>query len=96
MTVRFTPAARAQFQATARYIRRDNPGAAGQFRLRAEQVLRRLGQFPNSGRIIPEFPGLRYREVVIAPFRFFYRPEKEVIWIVGVWHGAQIPREPID
>lgn len=77
------------------YIRRDDPGAARQFRQRAEQILRRLGQFPGSGRAIPEFPELPYREVIIAPYRFFYRTGQNTVWVVGVWHGAQLPDEPI-
>ena len=96
MTVQFTPSARAQFLAAITYIRRDNTEAARQFRQRADQILRRLGQFPGSGRVIPEFPELPYREVIIAPYRFFYRPERNTVWVVGVWHGAQLPDEPVD
>ena len=98
MTVQFTPSVRAQFLAAITYIRRDNPAAARQFRQRAEQILRRLAQFPDSGRVIPEFPELAYREVIIAPYRFFYRTEQEqnIVWIVGVWHGAQLPGEPVE
>ena len=77
-------------------LSRDNPGTARQFRQRAEQILRRLEQFSDSGRVIPEFPDLSYREVIIAPYRFFYRPEQNTVWIVGVWHGAQLPDEPVD
>ncbi len=96
MTVRFTPSARVQFLAAVAYIRRDNPTAAGQFRRRAERVLRRLQRFPNSGRVILEFPELPYREVIIAPYRFFYRREGEIVWVVGVWHGAQLPDQPLE
>lgn len=79
MTVRFTPSARAQFLAAVAYIRQENPTAARQFRRRAEQVLRRLQRFPNSGRVIPEFPDLPYREVIVAPYRFFYRREAATV-----------------
>lgn len=94
MTVRFTPSARAQFLAALAYIRRDNPSAASQFRRRAERVLRRLERFPDSGRVIPEFPELPYREVIVASYRFFYRCEGDIVWVVGVWHGAQLPEQP--
>jgi plasmid stabilization system protein ParE len=53
-----------------------------------ETVLRKLEEFPESGRIIPEFPDLPYREVIISPYRFFYRIKDNVIWIVAVWHRA--------
>ena len=94
MTVQFTPSARAQFLAAIAYITRDNPRAARQFRERAGQGLRRLEQFPDSGRVIPEFPDLPHREVIVAPYRFLYRREQDTVWVVGVWHGAQLPDEP--
>jgi len=68
--------------------------AAQGFRERAEQVLKRLERFPNSGRRLPEFPDLPHREIIVAPYRFFYRQQGEIIWIVAVWHSAQIPEVP--
>ncbi|HEU4343892.1 MAG TPA: type II toxin-antitoxin system RelE/ParE family toxin [Candidatus Binatia bacterium] len=73
MKVRFTPRARSQFLGALRYIQRENPLATQKFRERAEQVLKRLERFPNSGRRLPEFPDLPHREVIIASYRFFYR-----------------------
>jgi len=92
--VRFTPSAREQFFSALVYIRGKNPPAAKRFRQRAELILRRLEKFPESGRRIPEFPDLPHREVIITPFRFFYRAVGQVVWIVAVWHGAQLPGEP--
>jgi toxin ParE1/3/4 len=86
--IRFTPSARVQFLSAVAYVRRENPEAALRFRRRAEEVLRRLEEFPESGRVIPAFPELPYREVVISPYRFFYRIKEETVWIVAVWHGA--------
>lgn len=95
MRVRFTPTARGQFLAALAYIARDRPDAARRFRRRAERVLRHLLRYPRSGRHIPEFPELPHREVVLPPYRFFYRSEGRVLWIVGVWHGAQLPERPL-
>jgi len=92
--VRFTPSGRRQFLDTIAYIRRDDIRAARRFRQRAERVLRRLERFPESGRVLPEFSDLPYREVIVAPYRFFYRVSDTTVWIVGVWHGAQIPKVP--
>jgi toxin ParE1/3/4 len=92
--VQFTPSARAQFLSALSYIRKDKSSAAVSFRNRAEKKLRRLEDFPESGRTIPEFPELPYREVVISPYRFFYRIKNNIVWIVAVWHGAQLPKEP--
>ena len=93
MRIRFTDSARTQFLAGLAYIREDRPGAAIRLRKRAELVLRRLSEFPESGRVIPEFPELPYREVIVPPFRFFYLAKGETVWIVGVWHSAQTPRQ---
>jgi toxin ParE1/3/4 len=92
--VRFTPTGRVQFLAAIAFIRRENPVAAAHFRQRAEQALRRLEQFPELGRVVPEFPDLPYREVIVPPYRFFYRIKEAVVWVVAVWHGAQPPQEP--
>lgn len=94
MTVQFTPSARTQFLAAIAYIKRDNPEAARQFRRRAGEILRRLERFPDSGRVIPEFSESPYRQVLVPPYRFFYRREGDTVWIAGVWHGAQLPDEP--
>ena len=94
MRIRFTPTARGEFLAAIEYIRKDKPGAAVQFRRNAEKALRRLNRFPDSGRKLPEFPDLPFREVVVPPYRFFYRVEQKTVWVVAVWHGAQQPDEP--
>ncbi|MDI6773385.1 MAG: type II toxin-antitoxin system RelE/ParE family toxin [bacterium] len=95
MRIRFTPSGRSQFLAALAFIRRDDPAAAARFRRRAEIALRRLQRFPGSGRVLPEFPELPYREVLVGRYRFFYRTEGGTVWVVAVWHGAQIPGEPM-
>lgn len=94
MKVKFTPSARSQFLEGLAYIRKDSPTAARQFREKAETVLRRLEEFPESGRSIPEFPDLPHREVIVRPYRFFYRVSGKTIWVVAVWHGAQLAEGP--
>ena len=54
----------------------------------------RLEQFTESGRRLPEFPELPYREVIVPPHRFFYRVRGQTVWIIAVWHEAQIPKTP--
>jgi toxin ParE1/3/4 len=94
LKVVFTPAARAQFLDAIAYIHKENPSAAHSFRQKAENELSRLRDFPESGRALPEFPGLPFRELLVASYRFFYRREGETVWIVAVWHSAQLPAAP--
>ncbi|MCP4897783.1 MAG: type II toxin-antitoxin system RelE/ParE family toxin [bacterium] len=95
MKVLFTPTARKQFLGAISYIRRDKSSAALKFREKAEDRLRRLQKFPDSGRHIPEFPDLPFREVIVPPYRFFYRVMGDQVWIVAVWHSAQLPDGPV-
>ena len=94
MKILFTPTGRRQFLEAIAYIYRDKPSVAVNFRQKAEKALSRLKRFPESGRPIPEFPELPFREVIVNPYRFFYKVKDESVWIVGVWHGAQLPDEP--
>lgn len=96
MKIRFTPSARSQFLDALAYIHKENPSAAISFRQKAEKGLTRLRDFPESGRILPEFTDLPFREVIVAPYRFFYRIKGETVWIIAVWHGAQLPEDPAD
>ena len=94
MKILFTPTGRRQFLGAISYIHRDKPSAAVSFRQKAEKLLTRLKKFPESGRPRPEFPELSFREVIVSPYRFFYKVKDNNVWIVAVWHGAQLPDEP--
>jgi toxin ParE1/3/4 len=94
MKIKFAPSAREQFLAAIAYIASENPAAARRVRARVEKALNRLCRFPNVGRRIPEFPELPHRELIVSPYRIFYRVDGKLIWIVAVWHGAQEPKLP--
>ena len=94
MKILFTPTGRRQFLGAIAYILRDNPSAAASFRQKAEEKLSRLKRFPDSGRILPEFPDLPFREVILKPYRFFYRVKDKTLWIVAAWRGARLPDKP--
>ena len=89
--VRFTPPARAQLLATVAYIHADRPLAARGFRTRVYDALAVLIDFPDSGRVIPEFPQLGFREVLVVSHRLFYRVKDDTLWVVRVWHVARTP-----
>jgi toxin ParE1/3/4 len=94
LKVRFTPTGRTQFLEAVIYVYRDNPSAAVNFRKKAGEVLSRLKTYPESGRLIPEFSDLPFREVIVRPYRFFYKTKGDTVWIIAVWHSAQLPEEP--
>jgi plasmid stabilization system protein ParE len=94
MKIVFTPTARDQFLRGLDNIRRDKPSAAIAFRRKTETILLRLSDYPDSGRSLPEFPESHYREVIVTPYRFFSRVKDNVVWVVAVWHSAQLPDNP--
>jgi toxin ParE1/3/4 len=92
--LRFTPSAKTELLSAAEYINKENPEAALNFLKKADDLLHRLEKHPLSGRTIPEYPELPYRELLVLPYRFFYSIENKTIWIVAVWHTSQLPKEP--
>ena len=92
LSIQYTPPARRQYLDALSYIKADKPSAAKNFRVKAERILSRLEDYPDSGSLIPEFPDSEFQQVIVKPYRFFYRVEKNVVWVVGVWHDAQLAR----
>ncbi len=95
MEIKFTPTARGMFLDGLLHIQKEDPTAARRFKEKAEKSLRRLIDFPQSGKRILEFPDLPFREVIVPPYRFFYRVRNETVWVVAVWHSAQIPKRSL-
>ena len=54
-------------------------------------ALDHLLDFPHSGRPIPEYPDVPHREVLVNPFRFFYKVDGDTIEVFDVYHQAQLP-----
>jgi toxin ParE1/3/4 len=92
--IRFANTAKISLHSAINFIRKDNPTAAANSLERVEKTIRRLEKYPDSGRRIPEYPELPYRELLVLPYGFFYKIDGKTIFIVAVWHTAQIPIEP--
>lgn len=56
---------------------------------RVEQV----AEFPESGRIVPEFDMPWLRELVHPPFRIVYRVDRERVRVVRVWRSERLMNE---
>jgi addiction module RelE/StbE family toxin len=73
------------------HIKIDKPGAAKRFGKLVKEKVSRLAQFPNSGRIVPEFSIPTLREIIIGDYRIIYRivSTKRQVEILTVYHGAK-------
>jgi toxin ParE1/3/4 len=56
--------------------------------------IERLADFPESGRIVPEFDITNLREVIYPPFRIVYRLDGNKIKIVRVWRSERLLKMP--
>jgi plasmid stabilization system protein ParE len=52
--------------------------------------IERLADFPESGRVVPEFNIENLREIIFAPFRIVYRLDGNKIKIVRVWRSERL------
>jgi plasmid stabilization system protein ParE len=89
--IALSPAAHRDLRDIVRYISLDSPERAvafGQFLLGS---IKRLADFPELGRIVPEFDDPELREIVVRSWRIIYRLNHEDcrIDIARFWHGAR-------
>jgi toxin ParE1/3/4 len=56
--------------------------------------LERLTDFPDSGRIVPEFAVPYLKEIIHPPFLIIYRLEKNLIRVVRVWRSERLLKMP--
>jgi len=86
-----SPSARTDLEGIVRHVARHNSDAAARLGYelitRAESVV----DFPEIGRVVPEFKRPNLREVIRSPYRIIYRlrHEEQRIDIVRFWHGAR-------
>ena len=54
----------------------------------------RLADFPESGRIVPEFDIANLREIIHTPFRIVYRLDGNKVRAVRIWRSERILQMP--
>ena len=76
---------------SSRFIARDNPKRAMSFGYQLISETDRLQNFPELGRIVPEYENQRIREIIFRPYRIVYRVnhDRKICEIVRVWHSAR-------
>jgi toxin ParE1/3/4 len=85
-------AAKADLSEIIEYIDKDPPQTVLKVLKTLESQTKKLDQFPKSGRIIPELKKhniYKYRELIHAPWRIFYKTEEEKVFILAVIDGRR-------
>jgi addiction module RelE/StbE family toxin len=89
--VALSPSARRDLQDIVRYISLDSPERAVAFGQFLTSQVKRLAEFPELGRVVPEFNEPAIREIVVRSYRVIYRVDHSDcrVDIVRFWHGAR-------
>jgi plasmid stabilization system protein ParE len=89
--VTLSHSARADLRDIVRYISFDAPDRALQFGRFLLSPTRTLAQFPELGRIVPEFDDNHIREIVVRSYRVIYRVDhaRRSVEVARFWHAAR-------
>lgn len=85
----WSPRAVDDVEAIAAYIAEDSIAYARSVAQRIVASTRRLGSFPMSGRVVPEFGEENIREVFAYSYRIIYRVKGHTVTIAAVVHGKR-------
>ena len=89
MHVEWSDFARDDLDDVVHYISRDSAFYAQLFGERVVLATRRLREFPESGRVIPEAEDIALREIIVQGYRVMYRLEPDRVLILAVMHGRR-------
>ena len=85
-----TPLARHDLRAIVRYISLESPERAINFGKFLVGSTKRLANFPEIGRVVPEFGDTCLRELIVRSYRVIHRVDHDSrrIEVIRFWHGA--------
>ena len=90
--IKWTEPALNDLNEIAEYIALDKPSAAKKLVQDTFKSVKRLKDFPNSGKIPAELQNSRYREIVVGPCRVFYRVDSDLVFILYVMRSERALR----
>jgi toxin ParE1/3/4 len=89
MLVEWSDLAREDLDDLVEYISRDSAFYAQLFGEKVVLATRRLKDFPESGRRIPEADDDSLREIIVQGYRVMYRLDANGVLILAVMHGSR-------
>lgn len=89
--VSLSPSGRRDLRDIVRYISVDSPERAVRFGRLLVSSTKRLSEFPEMGRVVPEFADPSIREIVVRSYRVIYRVDHGDcrVDVARFWHGAR-------
>lgn len=88
----WSPRASNSLEEICAYIARDSEHYACVFAQRIVEAVEELVEFPDIGRIVPEYSEPALRERIVGNYRVVYRLQSDTVQIVVVAHGSRLLR----
>ena len=90
--VGWTASAERDLREIEAFIRRDSRRYAALTVRRIRAAAGQIGEFPASGRQVPELEDTPYREIIVRPYRIIYRADarRDLVLILRVVHGSRL------
>ncbi len=89
LNIVYTRTARNDLKGIYDYIAQDSAFYAEVFLDRLIKAVDRLGEFPQSGRIVPEINDPLVREVIYKSYRVMYYVDDSTVYVTQISHSAQ-------
>ncbi len=87
--IKWSPRAASNFEDICNYIGKDSEYYASLFAKKVNAIIKNIPQFPNAGRIVPEYGDENIWEKIYENYRIVYRLKEDYIEIVAICHGAK-------
>jgi addiction module RelE/StbE family toxin len=94
--IRWTDQAVADLEAIRDYVARDSVRYATLLVERLIASLDQVSQFPEIGRVVPEYQRPDIRELILGSYRVVYRLQTGAAEVLTVFHGARLFPEDLD
>ncbi|HCG77212.1 MAG: type II toxin-antitoxin system RelE/ParE family toxin [bacterium (Candidatus Ratteibacteria) CG_4_10_14_3_um_filter_41_18] len=86
----WSPRAIKDLEGICEYIGKDSEYYAKFFAQKIVAIIEKIPEFPEIGRIVPEYDQDNLRERIFRNYRLVYRLKPGVIEIVAIFHGAKL------
>lgn len=94
--IRWTEHAVADLEAIRDYVARDSAKYAALLVERLIASLDKVRQFPEIGRVVPEYQRPELREIILGSYRVVYRLQGGQVEVLTVFHGARLFPDDLD
>jgi toxin ParE1/3/4 len=88
--IRWSPRSVDNLERICEYIAKDSQHFATVFAKSIFRVVDGIKEFPNSGRVVPEYNNKDLREKILNNYRIVYRVKDEYIEIVVITHCSKL------